>query len=58
MPSATCCACFSVGLKPPPFLCIPACVCAAEVMSFEDEKQLLLRWRDLVLETDPDVIIG
>lgn len=30
----------------------------AEVMSFEDERELLLRWRDLVLEADPDVIIG
>lgn len=30
----------------------------AEVMCFEDERDLLLRWRDLVLETDPDVIIG
>ena len=27
-------------------------------MSFEDEGALLLRWRDLVLETDPDIIIG
>ncbi|PSC71316.1 DNA polymerase delta catalytic subunit [Micractinium conductrix] len=36
--------------------CAP--ISGAEVMSFEDEKQLLLRWRDLVLETDPDVIIG
>jgi hypothetical protein len=27
-------------------------------MSFEDERSLLLRWRDLVLETDPDIIIG
>lgn len=29
-----------------------------EVMSFEDERELLLRWRDLVLEADPDIIIG
>lgn len=36
--------------------CAP--IAGAEVMSFEDEKALLLRWRDLVLETDPDVIIG
>ncbi|KAL4435029.1 hypothetical protein ABPG77_003854 [Micractinium sp. CCAP 211/92] len=36
--------------------CAP--ISGAEVMSFEDEKDLLLRWRDLVLETDPDVIIG
>ena len=27
-------------------------------MSFEDERELLLRWRDLVLEADPDIIIG
>lgn len=27
-------------------------------MSFEDERSLLLRWRDLVLEADPDIIIG
>lgn len=27
-------------------------------MSFEDEKDLLMRWRDLIIETDPDVIIG
>ena len=30
----------------------------AEVMSFDDERELLLRWRDLMLETDPDVLIG
>jgi DNA polymerase delta subunit 1 len=27
-------------------------------MSFDDEKALLLRWRDLMLEADPDIIIG
>ena len=27
-------------------------------MSFEDERSLLLRWRDLVLEADPDILIG
>lgn len=27
-------------------------------MSFEDERDLLKRWTALVLETDPDVIIG
>lgn len=27
-------------------------------MCFENEKELLLRWRDLMLESDPDVIIG
>uniref|UniRef100_A0A1D1ZQR0 DNA polymerase n=1 Tax=Auxenochlorella protothecoides TaxID=3075 RepID=A0A1D1ZQR0_AUXPR len=33
-------------------------IAGAEVMSFEDEKDLLMRWRDLIIETDPDVIIG
>lgn len=27
-------------------------------MCFESERDLLLRWRDLVLEADPDLIIG
>lgn len=36
--------------------CAP--ITGAEVMSFDDEKALLLRWRDLVLEADPDIIIG
>jgi DNA polymerase delta subunit 1 len=27
-------------------------------MSFPTEEEVLLRWRDLVLETDPDIIIG
>ncbi|PRW18348.1 DNA polymerase delta catalytic subunit [Chlorella sorokiniana] len=36
--------------------CAP--ITGAEVMSFEDERELLLRWRDLVLEADPDIIIG
>ena len=35
-----------------------ASIVGAEVMSFEKEDQLLLRWRDLLLESDPDVIIG
>jgi DNA polymerase delta subunit 1 len=30
----------------------------AEVESFSNEKELLMRWRDLMLETDPDIIIG
>ena len=30
----------------------------AEVMSFSNEKDLLARWRDLLVETDPDIIIG
>lgn len=36
--------------------CAP--IAGAEVMSFDDEKSLLLRWRDLLIETDPDIIIG
>lgn len=36
--------------------CAP--IAGAEVMSFEDERALLLRWRDLLLETDPDIVIG
>lgn len=35
-----------------------ASIVGAEVMSFDKEDQLLLRWRDLLLESDPDVIIG
>eukprot|EP00195_Chlamydomonas_chlamydogama_P002057 CAMPEP_0202920478 /NCGR_PEP_ID=MMETSP1392-20130828/76878_1 /ASSEMBLY_ACC=CAM_ASM_000868 /TAXON_ID=225041 /ORGANISM="Chlamydomonas chlamydogama, Strain SAG 11-48b" /LENGTH=1079 /DNA_ID=CAMNT_0049613975 /DNA_START=162 /DNA_END=3401 /DNA_ORIENTATION=+ len=35
-----------------------ASIVGAEVMSFESEKTLLLRWRDLLLEGDPDIIIG
>jgi DNA polymerase delta subunit 1 len=27
-------------------------------MSFEDERELLKRWQSLLLESDPDVIIG
>lgn len=33
-------------------------ITGAEVMSFSDEKSLLMRWRDLLVETDPDIIIG
>ena len=36
--------------------CAP--IAGAEVMSFACEKALLRRWRDLVIETDPDIIIG
>lgn len=36
--------------------CAP--IAGAEVMSFSDEKELLRRWRDLVVESDPDLIIG
>lgn len=32
--------------------------CGLQVMSFQTEEEVLLRWRDLVLETDPDIIIG
>ncbi|GAX78824.1 hypothetical protein CEUSTIGMA_g6261.t1 [Chlamydomonas eustigma] len=35
-----------------------ASIVGAEVMSFDSEAALLLRWRDLLLETDPDIIIG
>ena len=35
-----------------------ASIPGAEVMSFADEKDLLTRWRDLLVETDPDIIIG
>lgn len=33
-------------------------IAGAEVMSFKDEKSLLSRWRDLLVETDPDIVIG
>jgi DNA polymerase delta subunit 1 len=36
--------------------CAP--ITGAEVMSFEREADLLMRWRDLLVETDPDVVIG
>uniref|UniRef100_A0A061RE64 DNA polymerase n=1 Tax=Tetraselmis sp. GSL018 TaxID=582737 RepID=A0A061RE64_9CHLO len=35
-----------------------AAIVGSQVMSFKTEEELLLRWRDLVLETDPDLIIG
>ncbi|KAK9824535.1 hypothetical protein WJX72_011160 [[Myrmecia] bisecta] len=35
-----------------------ASIVGAEVMSFQTEHELLKRWRDLVVETDPDIIIG
>jgi DNA polymerase delta subunit 1 len=35
-----------------------ASIVGAEVMSFEKEADMLLRWRDLMLEADADVIIG
>ncbi len=33
-------------------------IVGAEVCSFEDEGKMLLAWRDLIKETDPDVVIG
>ncbi|GAB4815412.1 hypothetical protein N2152v2_002458 [Parachlorella kessleri] len=36
--------------------CAP--ICGAEVMCFDEERELLLRWRDLLVESDPDIIIG
>jgi DNA polymerase elongation subunit (family B) len=30
----------------------------SEIISVETEKELLLRWRDLILREDPDIIIG
>ncbi|KAL2630232.1 hypothetical protein R1flu_014918 [Riccia fluitans] len=36
--------------------CAP--IVGADVMSFESERDVLLAWRDLVREVDPDVIIG
>ncbi|GMH37529.1 hypothetical protein BSKO_05402 [Bryopsis sp. KO-2023] len=36
--------------------CAP--IVGAEVMSFDDERDLLVKWQELLLTTDPDVIIG
>ncbi|KAK9843469.1 hypothetical protein WJX81_004288 [Elliptochloris bilobata] len=36
--------------------CAP--IVGSEVMSFSSEEELLKRWRDLVVETDADVVIG
>jgi DNA polymerase elongation subunit (family B) len=33
-------------------------VTLAQVMSFDNEQDLLKRWTSLILETDPDVITG
>ncbi|CAI0428312.1 unnamed protein product [Linum tenue] len=33
-------------------------IVGADVMSFDTEKEVLLAWRDFVLEVDPDIIIG
>ncbi|KAL0028520.1 hypothetical protein WJX77_011509 [Trebouxia sp. C0004] len=35
-----------------------AAIIGSEVMSFKTEEELLTRWRDLVIESDPDIIIG
>lgn len=35
-----------------------ASIVGAEVMSFDAEAKLLTRWRDLLVEADPDIIIG
>jgi hypothetical protein len=59
--------CLAYTISMPLYLLIPfpnpACSPVApdfstEVMSFDDERALLLRWRDLMLEADPDIIIG
>ena len=53
-----------VGATGPPvvrnILTLDTCapIAGAEVMSFSSEPALLRRWRDLVVETDPDIIIG
>ncbi|KNA03069.1 hypothetical protein SOVF_212670 [Spinacia oleracea] len=36
--------------------CAP--IVGVDVMSFDSEKEVLLAWRDLVREVDPDIIIG
>lgn len=33
-------------------------IAGADVMSFDTEREVLLAWRDLIREADPDVIIG
>lgn len=35
-----------------------ASIVGAEVMAFASEKDLLMRWRDLVIKSDPDILIG
>ncbi|KAJ7521254.1 hypothetical protein O6H91_19G043900 [Diphasiastrum complanatum] len=41
-------------------LTLKACspIVGADVMSFDTEKEVLLAWRDLIREVDPDIIIG
>ena len=33
-------------------------IVGSQVISFQDEKEMLQKWRDFVDEVDPDVIIG
>ena len=33
-------------------------IVGSQVISFEDEAELLLKWREFVEEVDPDVVIG
>lgn len=33
-------------------------IAGAQVLSFSDERAMLLKWRDLLLASDPDVVIG
>ncbi|KAL9313895.1 hypothetical protein ACSQ67_019347 [Phaseolus vulgaris] len=33
-------------------------IVGVDVMSFDTEREVLLAWRDLILEVDPDIIIG
>ena len=33
-------------------------IVGSQVISFQDEKEMLEKWRDFVDEVDPDVIIG
>lgn len=33
-------------------------IAGADVMSFDTERKVLLAWRDLIHQADPDVIIG
>ncbi|KAI0713808.1 delta DNA polymerase [Earliella scabrosa] len=33
-------------------------IAGAQVISFQDEAQLLLKWRDFVQQVDPDIVVG
>ncbi|KAK9765948.1 DNA-directed DNA polymerase delta [Basidiobolus ranarum] len=35
-----------------------ASIAGAEIFSFQDEREMLLKWRDFLVEVDPDVVIG